>query len=571
MLSIFFSEKSWFISSIILFSALSRKALSYPEIHFVLAKGLSFITRRQPEIVFDAPWRVEQGEPIPIVCIINDAHLYPIELLNINVQVFGDGFQQDYSLSDIFTEHLYPRHIKDIYWYALGHIQPPEDFVGPISINPQVEFTLKGKRPLTRNRTRIIYTDNLPGLSHAPLRTYIAREPLPTFDGWYYGDAHWHSDKTRDQVEFAAPVEVAAVFSKAIGIRWLAVTDHSYDLDSPLDDYISIDPDLPKWRMLGTEIKAVNATYDDLVVLRGEEVSCGNAKGQNVHLLVYGVPEFIPGRGDAGKTGFEFKFEPDLSLQDVLERVREYNGVTYAAHPNADNSFLGKLILNRGTWLDADCELEGCYGLQFWNGCTGKRFTKGYKRWVRLLLEGYRRYTIAGSDAHGDFNRIRQMKFPFVKLCEYMGSAFGKPRTCLYCGETLNESRILDALRHGRAVLTDGPIAIFTIQNAHGHTANIGETLSIGEPQESVALKFQIKSTEEFGPLSKAVLYRGDLSRKIETIELELDLNTIPNRYEHQFQHFTTARTNCYFRLDAKSQKDGYEYRCITNPIWVNA
>ena len=573
--SILWSEKSWFISSLILFSALSRKAFSYPEIHFVLAKGLSLISRRYPEIVFDAPWRARKGELIPITCIINDANKYPVELLDIKAQIFGEGLEMECSLFDrtfgeaISSTYLSQKpknlktpcriHIKDSYWYAMDYIQLPEDVVGPIAIHPQIEFILRGKR-------RVASTDNLPGLSHSPLRIYISEEPLPTFDGWYYGDAHWHSDKTKDQVEFAAPIEVAASFGKAIGLHWFAVTDHSYDLDSPVDDYFDIDPDLIKWKKLCGEIELANSQFDDFVVLRGEEVSCGNSKGQNVHLLVYGVPEFIPGRGDSAKTGFDFKFKPDLSLQEVLEIVRNYNGVAYAAHPNADNSFLGRLILNRGTWLDSDCIMDGCYGLQFWNGCSGQRFKDGYKRWLKLLLDGQKRYIIAGSDAHGDFNRTRKMKFPWVKLVESMDSSFGKPRTCLYCGSTLNENNILEAMRCGRAVITDGPLAIFDIKNEQGQVANIGESLS-GKEFE---ITLRIKSIEEFGRISKVTLYRGDLSQKMESIEFEIDLRDIKDHYSHLSKHSIKSNSDCYLRLEATSQRDEYVYRCITNPIWIN-
>jgi hypothetical protein len=573
--SILWSEKSWFISGLILFSALSRKAFSYPEIHFVLAKGLSLISRRFPEIVFDAPWRSRKGELIPIACIINDAHKYPIEIVNIKAQIFSDGLELEHSLltrtfdEAISSAYLYHKpkksmapwriQINDSYWYMMDYIQLPEDFVGPIAIHPQIEFILRGKR-------RIASTDNLPGLPHAPLRTYVSKDPLPTYDGWYYGDAHWHSDKTKDQVEFAAPVEIAAPFGKAIGLHWFAVTDHSYDLDAPVDDYFAIDPDLTKWKNLRAEIKLANSHFDDFVVLQGEEVSCGNSKGQNVHLLVYGVPEFIPGRGDSGKTGFDFKFAPDLSIEEILELVRNYNGVAYAAHPNADNSFLGRLILNRGTWLDSDCLMESCYGLQFWNGCSGQRFKDGYKRWVRLLLDGQKRYIIAGSDAHGDFNRTRKMKFPWVKLVESMDSSFGKPRTCLYCGSTLNERNILEAMQCGRAVLTDGPLAIFNIKNEQGQIANIGETIS-GKEFE---LTLQIKSIEEFGRISKAVLYRGDLSQRVENIEFEIDLKNTEDSYAHLSKHSIRSNSDCYLRLEVKSRKDKYEYRCITNPIWIN-
>ena len=98
--------------------------------------------------------------------------------------------------------------------------------------------------------------------------------------------------------------------------------------------------------------------------------------------------------------------------------------------------------------------------------------------------------------------------------------------------------------------------------------ANIGETIS-GKEFE---ITLQIKSTEEFGRLSKATLYRGDLSEKVEKIELEIDLESTKDYYTHLSKHSIKAtNSDCYLRLEAKSQRDEFVYRCITNPIWINS
>ena len=114
-------------------------------------------------------------------------------------------------------------------------------------------------------------------------------------------------------------------------------------------------------------------------------------------------------------------------------------------------------------------------------------------------------------------------------------------------------------------MLTDGPLAIFKIKNATGQIAHIGDTIS-GDDFELI---LQIKSTEEFGKISKAVLYRGVPLQKIERIEFELDLESEKEQYTHLSNHSIKTDEDCYFRLEATSTIKGQKDRCITNPIWV--
>jgi len=154
------------------------------------------------------------------------------------------------------------------------------------------------------------------------------------------------------------------------------------------------------------------------------------------------------------------------------------------------------------------------------------------------------------------------MVFPFARLGESTKSSFAKPRTAIYCGPTLDEKKILDALRNGRAALTDGPLAIFSIEKESGQTASIGETI----PGRKFKLKIQAKSTEEFGELQSAHLYRGDLSKREENIEAKIPLKG----YVYSSTHSITANEgDCYLRLEVTSRQHRQEYRCITNPIWL--
>lgn len=577
-----------------------RKALAYPEIHYVLARRLSLIYRHYPEVVTDAPWRVKAGKNIPILCMIKDADEFTTQLRNIMVHVQGDGFSFENPLQ--YPDDRIMRLISSLdpgrsitpkkglidtkFWYSLGYISIPQDYVGPLELTPKVHLISEKRRFFRYHilKQNTVFTDNLPMLSHAPLRVYVSKHELPSFDGWYYGDAHCHSDRTDNQTEFGAPPAAIRTMGKAIGLKWGVITDHSFDLDVPVNRFHGKDPKKIRWKSLGEEIDLTNCLLDDFFLMRGEEISCGNANEENIHLLCYGVPEFIPGRGDGCKDQaqlYDFSNPPDITLTDALKIIDKNGGVAFAAHPDSTNHRLAKFFINRGNWQDEDCKLEGCLGLQVWDSCnTDDTFEKSSQRWVNFLLDGYKKYIIAGSDAHGDFNRYRYVKHPFIKLKERMDSYFGKPRTCVYCGQSVNEETILDGLRKGRTVVTDGPIAIFELQRDDGKKAMIGETIS----GKKFDLTLRTKSTDEFGELQQAIIYKGELSKRREIVWAEIDLTHENDRYSHVSKYPITIRRqedklkiynelttedDFYIRVELVSKRKDRNYHCLTNPIWV--
>ena len=190
---------------------------------------------------------------------------------------------------------------------------------------------------------------------------------------------------TQNQVEFGAPVDVAATMGRSMGLNWLGTADHSYDLDIALGEYFRHDPKLTRWRKTREDAERVNSGMDDFVVLPAEEVSCGNCKSHNIHLLAFDTSQFIPGKGDGVKRGLNKR--PDLSLRQCINRISNVGGFAYAAHPESGNGFLGTLMLNRDHWRDPDYAQGGYSGLQFWNGVGGKEFTKSREKWIQLLLE----------------------------------------------------------------------------------------------------------------------------------------------------------------------------------------
>ena len=58
----------------------------YAEIHYRLRFLPSRIYKKQPEILFDIPYRI-QTDNIPVLLLIKDAHKFPLELKRIQINV----------------------------------------------------------------------------------------------------------------------------------------------------------------------------------------------------------------------------------------------------------------------------------------------------------------------------------------------------------------------------------------------------------------------------------------------------------------------------------------------------
>lgn len=543
------------ITIIAMLLLISWKVYGYAEIHYTFFR-YSIINRGYPEILIDMPWRVDPGQLIPVVCIVKDADKFPVKLKKITARYKTE--QGEMGEKALLEESCSLR-VEDHYWYMLSFIEPPEMQTGKFIISVEIEAVKNGFK-------KIIMSDNYPGLSHAPFEVFVSPWEMPSFDGWHYGDAHYHTDVTQDQVEFGAPVEVASTMGKSMGLSWLVASDHSYDLDIALGEFFRRDPKLTRWHKMREDTQAVNSRNNDFFVIPAEEVSCGNCKFHNIHLLAFDTPYFIPGKGDGVKRGLNKR--PDLSLRKCLNRINDTGGFAYAAHPEEGNGFLGTLMLNRDHWRDRDYAQGGYSGMQFWNGNEDKAFSKAYEKWIQLLLEGRRLFILGGNDSHGDFNRCRKVKYPNTRLSEEYDHIFGKTRTYAYCQNGLSVSAILDALRNGRTVVTNGTLAVFQVYNSAGQEAGIGDDIT----GQEFSLTINVRSSEEFGSINEINLYRGDLVTKIEQIEKTFKANiTDTNVYDCVFVHNTTHKNRGYFRIEATSSAKGKRYRCFTNPIWTRS
>jgi hypothetical protein len=120
-----------------------------------------------------------------------------------------------------------------------------------------------------------------------------------------------------------------------------------------------------------------------------------------------------------------------------------------------------------------------------------------------MLQRGLKAPLLAGSDAHGDFNRYRAVGAPFLQICEgaerYMGSA----RTGVY-GKRAGVKDIIDGIRDGATFVTNGPFVMICDDR------NPEISLISSKPLiDTASLCARAISTAEFGPLDVIKVVMG--------------------------------------------------------------
>jgi hypothetical protein len=533
----------------------------YAEIHYRFKFIPSRLFYRQPEIIADAPHRIEPGRPLPILLLVKDANRFPIELQYVTASIHSDVQPKIITLPALrFTLHDSPQLINSPLWWRIFPIDILAGWRGQLA-RVNIEITYRcGHRQLRCNN------DNHIGTSHAPLRVYFADAPLPTLPGFVHGELHCHTDATSDQVEFGAPVEAMVELAKAQGLNFFAATDHSYDLDDLPGNYLKNDPALRKWHDLHERIERCNEQNQDFVIIPGEEVSAGNSRRRNVHFLIFNSPKFFPGSGDSAERWL--RTEPEMSITGILDQLGD-ESLAFAAHPEVPTPFLEWLLLRRGKWQWPDYQHPRLDGLQIWNGSL-EGMEEGTARWRELLLAGKKMFITAGDDAHGNFNRFRQVGIPHLRMREHHWHLFGRTRTAALADGQISLSSLMAALKNGRACITTGPLMDLQIVCESGRCACLGETVM--EPIRSFAV--QAKSSPEFGELKRVVVWLGDLQERRERILYETDAFAEPFSFS-QTQSLNLPTGQFYLRGEVYSA--GSEFlpeqrlpcRGLTNPIWI--
>jgi len=498
-------------------------------------------------------------------------------------------------------------------------------------------------------------------------RVYRSSHALPNIDAghWFYGDTHVHTVYTDNSAEIGSPIDATADAAEAIGLSWLAVTDHSNDLDSDEDaenfkDGLPHPPfDRPqpqsttaKWADFLGEVAKVNAA-GRVAMIVGAEVNFVILQADFpqvpddifAHTLVLGLESVvvpIPGEGQDGMSlispigksaeeGASGNIPPSntsvynasrlygdtLAMWELLDMLQSAHPgcAVFLAHPYKEfspGSASWSFLLQRNPWhqtTNGDFVYEpgvsASYahplfkGFQIWNGQPG--YGNGIGKDDTQVLEGMLKYDsilqqdligfdptrklfiIGGSDAHGDFcshtSRGELYNWDILQKRRDLTNVLGKVRTAVYIpnGQITPQSA-LDALIQGRAVVTNGPMAVFGVVHS-GQTFLPGDHLTVPRSQlKGMKIAIRWATTPEFGPYTTIGLKAIGPT----TIKTPITINNPANTGTRvvTIQSTLPGYTGWYaLRLEATTDPSQalfqepqltYPYRCYTNPIWLN-
>jgi len=513
--------------------------LLYAETHYRFKYFFSWLKKPEPEIIADIPSRIQKGIQIPVLIIVKDADKYNAEIIEIEIE----------EKNNILFFQEINKKVNQSYFDKIFFIDSSKLEMGKHYINIKIKYKIKDKIKTCKN-------DNHRGTKHMPLPVYISEDPLPQIDNCVYGETHSHTNYTSDQLEFGASTSSSSILAESMGLNFFCATDHSYDLDDEENNYLRNDENLTKWKNLLIEANEVNNTNSNFQIIAGEEASLHNHKNKNIHCLIYNSKKFYPGNGDSGEKWLHPFSE--LTIEDVLNDVNDET-LVFAAHPVEPVPFLQRILIRRDNWHEEDCRHPRLNGLQFANGGPKKYFKQGKKLWIKLLLEGYKLFGLAGNDAHGNFARYRQVSFPFIKMKENYFHLFGNWRTGIYINsETLNIDSILDSIKIGNCFLTNGPALQF-------QAFSNGKLFPMGSNCENTnKLKLKVISTEEFGRIRSISIFQGIIGEKSENVIFHEKLTEFQYNFEINFNTESESK-NGYYRCEVETDLDKL---ALSNPIW---
>jgi len=518
----------------------------YAETHFRFRIPFSRYFKQEPELIFDTPWRLEPGQKLSIFLVVKDAHLYPVKLESVEIEVSQNN-QKLCTQKWILNQDSRDRQID--FEFSFSDCELP---FGEVEIFPTLTYSLSGKQ-------RHMRIDNYRGTRKTPLRVTIASEGLPKFAGWQTGDTHLHSSLTNDQIEFGASLEQTRRAAQLLGLDFITATDHSYDLDDQPDDYLKNDPELEKWKQSREQITALNKD-NHLTIIPGEEISVANARGATVHFLHFNDPVYFPGSGDSGEDWPKLKSQ--LSIDDVLAQ-RSPQTVSVGAHTAYKFPWFQRVLLKRGFWEDKDHNNPELDGVQILCGTPAyTAFHTSRQLWIDALLKGQKLGVYGGSDGHGNLNRNWHVTLPMWSLGTHEDQIFAQSRTIVRSKST-DTSDIVEAMKQRRTALSTGPIGDLAI-TFKATSCGIGDTF-MARKNDILKMTYRGLCTEEFGSLMDVTVYTGNLETREET--LLFHHSEMSDGFEI-VQNFKVPGKS-YLRLEISSDGSRWPGIYVSSPIWI--
>lgn len=521
----------------------------YAETHFRFGGWTpSLLFKKIPEIIFDSPKRVDNGKDIPVFLQLNDLKKFPIKLNQVQIVL-----SQNKKSRIIFNT-------TEIFKYELKHNfsknAPTFVFKLDTYLFQKGNYTLTCKLNISKGKKNTeVINNNLRTSQKKSLNGHYAADKFPGSNKCLYGDMHVHSQYTESHVEFCPPIKAIDIAADALGLNFINITDHSYDLSCSVENYLNPDPTNKRWTLFQNEISNTNFKTN---VISGEEISVLNYKKEVVHLGGAGVNTFIAGTADGARNKVS-KLKNSYPINEVCNKIHKDNGISFAAHPGAQSGFLQRFFLKRGIWSSTDID-DNLDAFQAVNNGFRSGWYRARKLWISKLLENLKIPLIAGNDSHGDFNRYIALSIPFLSVTELDDRYLGYGRTGIYSKKALNNNEILNYIKAGKTFVTTGPFIEICDENENCLISN--------KVIEFQKITVNASSNIEFGKIDIIRVYKGIEGKKCE--ELLILKNNI-NSFNINFEIPKTENA-LYIRAEVVCKSVNFQDPAMaaTSPIYFN-
>jgi len=512
----------------------------------------------------DAPWVHRSGldAQIPIIAFIKDANLD--NLLLDYVAFYNESNGQ---LIAAYNPDPNITITDDFFWVGLNNLTPNDLSLG-IGDTAKIKVVIRFRDQLIWN------TYNF------HLQTLIA-EPWPEINNWQRGDFHYHSLYTEDLFEFGGYWPFSAEAAKDIGLDFTMYTDHSYDV-SPNE-----------WEEM--KDTAVNLSDQNFTIIPGMEFSADTNDANDliddrIHLLGFGFDQWISGPEII--PGLDNYAERPRSLQSILSDIDNQGGISFAAHPEYevtafgqwgvidpwDNShyqialqypsFLGLQIFNTRSTSIIDTQVTTDNMNPFpwtFNQSWDDSWLQGIGTFNQLVRNNINRNLsmAGGSDAHGDANYQTFNNYGYFDVAA-VNNAYGKIHTAVYSPDN-NPDNILSAIRQGRLISTDGPLATMIVHNNNAcwprTVGYLGDRITYNS---SDIIVIQAKSSPEFNEFQNLKLH---ILSENTAAELVIPINGYDYVTTRSLSELAPQSGDFAIWLESKTIDN---YRSFSNPIWFD-
>jgi hypothetical protein len=465
------------------------------------------------------------------------------------------------------------------------------------------------------------------------LRVRLAAPPLPQIPHWYRGDIHYHSGFTDNPAERGYPLDVTKQAAIEAGLDWVLLADHSTDLNAERyaeeEREAAKYSDGRFLYIVGEEVTVSSNKSSSMETLHmvalpsPDDPDKGFPDSNPAHGTV-----MTTGDGSIGSPGmplkealarivaaggFAYAAHPDDPISPLLRGGSWDLNADFLA-PGGKSLAPGLAGLepwNRATDLTADdardpfCErLDAPPASCFQPDPEANQYARLEKGmaayWLPLLKKGleftsesgdapgFKTFLAAGSDAHGDLNYeatmdVTDFLHSLNRLTGYAeDNALGKISTVVDCPNGMGPrgQNVLRALREGHSVLTNGPLLIAGFDmNGNGslddpEDIGIGQQVSLRAAQLGL-LRLEWISSDEFGPLTSIRMIAGSSEGESAPVEISVPSakalasgGLFPLDLRQDLQKLGQSWGYIRFQATTRS-KEGKEFRCYTNPIWV--